>query len=82
MLDCGDDKRERRRRLNRERGARLRDRRRDRRNPIQCAEGVEYSGDVEEMLVKLGWLPGDARNRKAVGKAITALLAESAKDFC
>jgi hypothetical protein len=68
----------RRKRLNRARVARCT----ARHEAGLAVAAVEYSGEILNMLVRLGWLPDDAAiNRASIGKAISAMLAASAKNF-
>jgi hypothetical protein len=68
----------RRCRLNRERVARCI----ARREAGRAVARVEYDGAVLDMLVRLGWLADDAAtDGAAVGKAISALLFDTAKNF-
>jgi hypothetical protein len=65
-------------RLTRERVARCV----ERREAGRAVARVEYDGAVLDMLVRLGWLvDGAATDGAAVGRAITALIADSAKNF-
>jgi hypothetical protein len=46
------------------------------------ARGVEYDADVLDLLIALGWLrEGEADDPKQVGRAITALMEDTAKKF-
>ena len=48
-------------------------------NHLACTT-VEYDGEVLDLLVRLGWLrEQDASSPKAVGRAVTALLRQSAR---
>lgn len=61
----------------RERKARLRDRRKRR---VICAEGVEVSEAEIDLLIQTEWLiEADAADALAIGRAVTALLADTAR---
>jgi hypothetical protein len=55
-------------------------RRRARVKACQAITHVAYDGDVLTLLIRTGWLSeGAAGDRRAVGMAISRLLADSAK---
>ena len=60
----------------RDRHARFRQRQRD----GKAVAAVEFDGEVLSWLIRLGWLlEADASDRDAVGKAIGAMIAASAR---